>query len=296
MKLTASILTVFAASILILQSCSSDTTSDKNELVSVLDEAANREGVPSGECRTKCVAAALAVFDECEVGIDGREVCFGQAIHAFFECAKECPPPTCEDRCQLAALAVLEECLEGPDPGGDEAACAKLAREAYAECILENCEDLEPPTCEDRCENAATKMRDECVADDGNVDECNMEAREWLAACTAEHCEEPPTCEDACGAIATHVYDACIIKIDSEERCAEIARGIQWLCNKHCEGYECPCHGDDDCDDEDSDSDSDSGSDSDSHGGSDSDSHGDSDSGKHCDPDGPTPKKGGHCK
>ena len=33
-----------------------------------------------------------------------------------------------------------------------------------------------------------------------------------------------------------------------------------------------------------------------SHGGSDSDSHGDSDSGKDCDPDGPTPKKGGHCK
>jgi len=40
-----------------------------------------------------------------------------------------------------------------------------------------------------------------------------------------------------------------------------IARGAQRLCNKHCEGYQCPCH--DHCDDEDSDSDSDSDSDKD---------------------------------
>jgi hypothetical protein len=325
MKFTASILTVFAASILLLQSCGSDTSGDRAELATVLDAVADREDVPSGECRDACVVAALAEFDACtedDAGI-GREECFARAIHSFFECAEKCPrpePPTCEEGCTLAAAAVLEECLDGPEPGAGEATCAELARKAHAACLVENCEDPEPPTCEGRCDNAATVMRDACVADDGDLDECNMDAREWSAECKAEHCTEPPTCEDACGAIATHLYEACISKLDSEERCGEIARGVQRLCNEHCEGYECPCH-DDDCDDEDSDSDShghgDSDShghghhghghghhghghgDSDSHGGSDShgdsDSRGDSDSGKDCDRDGPTPKKGGHC-
>ena len=102
MKFTASILTVFAASILLLQSCGSDTTGDRTELATVLDEAADREGVPSGECRDDCVRAALAVFDACtedDAGI-GREECFARAIHSFFECATKCPPPeepTCKE-------------------------------------------------------------------------------------------------------------------------------------------------------------------------------------------------------
>jgi hypothetical protein len=138
-------------------------------------------------------------------------MCAALAREALAECiAKECKdpePPTCEEGCKLAATVVLEDCLDGLEPGGDEAMCAALAREALAECIAKECKDPEPPTCEDRC-----------------------------------------------GAIAAHAYDACISKIDSEERCEKIARAIQWLCNKHCEGYECPCHGDDHCDDDDSDS------------------------------------------
>ena len=40
MKFTASVLTVFAASILLLQSCGSDTTTERAELATILDEAA----------------------------------------------------------------------------------------------------------------------------------------------------------------------------------------------------------------------------------------------------------------
>jgi hypothetical protein len=344
MKFTASILTVFAASILLLQSCGSDTTGDRAELATVLDEAADREGVPPSECRDECVRAALAVFDACTDDGGDREACFGRAIHSFFECVKECPPPTCEqvceakarqhqmqcldeggtvDGCNREAREVLARCNEGacadPEPpackeeceshaqevydrcieggtggtggfgptpktgaggsGGDdgeEKQCRALAREAYAECA-KACEEPEPPTCEEGCKLAATAVLEECLdgleagADEA---ECAVLAREAYAECLVENdCidPEPPTCEDACGAVATHVYEACMSKLDSEERCGEIARAIQRLCNKHCEGYECPCH--DDCDDEDSD-----------------------DSGKDCDPDGPTPKSGGHCK
>ena len=358
----ASLFKILMAAMLLVQGCSSNTSGD-GELAAVLDEAADREGVPTGECRDACVVEALAVFDACTDEGGDREACFGRAIHSFFECVRECPPPTCEeaceakatqhqmqcldeggtvdgcnreareilaqcqedactdpepptckDRCESHAEDVYDRCLEagpiGPTPksgagdedgaggnGGEEKRCALVAREAREDCIAENCVDPEPPTCEDRCEGAATKMYEECVADSGDEDRCAMAARDKLAICIADHCEEPPSCGDKCGAIAEHVYDACMSKLDSEEQCAKIARGAQKLCNKHCDGYECPCH-DDDCDDEDSDSDSDSHGGSDSHGHGDSDSHGgsDSDSGKHCDPDGPTPKKGGHCK
>ncbi|MBW2160884.1 MAG: hypothetical protein JRH14_13140, partial [Deltaproteobacteria bacterium] len=156
MKFTASTLTVFAASILLLQSCGSDTSGDRTELAAILDAAADREGVPSGECRDVCVVAALAEFDACtegDAGI-GREECFGRAIHSFFECARKCPrpePPTCEEGCKLVAAALLEACLAGPEPGVGEATCAELARKVHAACLAENCKDPEPPTCEGRC-------------------------------------------------------------------------------------------------------------------------------------------------
>ncbi len=312
MKLTASILTVFAASILLLQSCGSDTASDKAELTTVLDAAADREGVPSGECRDDCVRAALAVFDGCMADGGDREACFGRAIHTFFECVTQCPPPTCEERCEAKARQHQMQCL---DERGTVDGCNREARELLARCQEEACMDPEPPTCEGRCEGAATEMRDACVADDGDVDECNMDAREALAMCIAEHCEEPPTCEDKCGAFARLVHDVCLHKIDSEERCAAVARYVHEHCMDRCEGHPCDCDDrcddddsdtDSDCDsdsdsdsdsdtDSDSDSDTDSDSDSDSDTDSDTDSDSDSDSDKDCDPDGPMPKKGGHC-
>jgi hypothetical protein len=56
------------------------------------------------------VAAALVVFDACTEESDDREQCFGDAIHAFFECARECKepePPTCKDRCGAIATHAL---------------------------------------------------------------------------------------------------------------------------------------------------------------------------------------------
>ena len=89
----ASTLKVLMAAMLLLQGCSSGTT-DSTELASILDEAADREGEPPGECRDACVVAALAVFDACTDDGGDREACFGRAIHSFFECNKEYQTPT----------------------------------------------------------------------------------------------------------------------------------------------------------------------------------------------------------
>ena len=299
-----------SAAALLIVGCSSSST-DSSELATVLDAAADREGIPKNECREACVAAALAVFDECTDGGDDREHCFGEAIHAFFNCAKECPPPSCEERCEAKGRAHYMACK---DDGGDEDTCAAEGREVAAMCKEANCE--EPPTCKEECEDHAREVYDRCVEDgaggtggtggiqpmptangtggmggaggsDGVDKRCAERARQALADCLEENCgdPEPASCEDACGTIAEHVYDACMEKLDDEDRCAKIARGIQWLCNKHCEGYECPCH--DDCDDGDSDSDSDSDSDKDKECNGDGKGHYHSNGkghgqGKHC--------------
>ena len=88
------------ASVLLLQSCGTGTSTGDPELAAVLDAAADREGVAHGECRDGCAAAALAVFDECTAEGEHREACFGRAIHSFYECGGKCEPMTCEDRCQ----------------------------------------------------------------------------------------------------------------------------------------------------------------------------------------------------
>ncbi|MGB5368064.1 MAG: hypothetical protein WBN14_17520, partial [Polyangiales bacterium] len=67
---------IFALAALVVVGCSSSDGPNGSELASVLDEAADREGVPPGECRDACLAAALVVFDECTAESDDREACF----------------------------------------------------------------------------------------------------------------------------------------------------------------------------------------------------------------------------
>ena len=204
MKLTTSILTIFAASVLLLQSCGSDTTTNSTELANVLDAAADREGVPSGECRDKCVAAALAMFDACTDDGGNREACFGHALLSFFDCAKQCgdpEPPACEDKCEEYAHKVYEQCLkDNVEPknsgtGGEEQRCAALAREALAECLAEDCVDPKPkpPTCKDDCEQYAEVAFADCLMYGANEKQCAAFAEEALAECLvlAEDCVDP---------------------------------------------------------------------------------------------------------
>jgi hypothetical protein len=59
---------------------------------------------------------ALELADECSAGSDDREACFAMAIEAFFDCARECPPPTCGDRCEAKARAYFMECPKARTP------------------------------------------------------------------------------------------------------------------------------------------------------------------------------------
>jgi len=248
MKFTTSILTILTASVLLLQGCGSDTTTNSTELANVLDAAADREGVPSGECRDKCVAAALAMFDACTDDGGNREACFGHALLSFFDCAKQCgdpDPPACEDKCEEYAHKVYEQCLkDNVEPknsgtGGEEQRCAALAREALAECLAEDCVDPKPkpPTCKDDCEQYAEVAFADCLMYGANEKQCAAFAEEALAECLvlAEDCvdPDPPTCDDGCKIVALAVLEECLDggvepKISDTggeaERCAALAR------------------------------------------------------------------------
>ena len=135
-----------------------------------------------------CLSWALEIFDECTAESDDREACFAKAIRAFFDCVRECPPPTCEDRCADAGGKLFELCV---DAGGDEDRCAKIALEAFTECE-EYCEDHEAPTCEDKCGTLAERVYDACDSELDDVELCGKIERhiqghssEWcdLAIC-----------------------------------------------------------------------------------------------------------------
>ena len=134
---------LFALAAFAVVGCSSSDTSG-TELAAVLDAAADREGVPPGECREACLTSALEVFDQCTDDSDDREACFAKAIRSFFDCARECPPPTCESRCEAKGRQHYMECK---DDGGDEDTCAAEGRGVVAECHEANCG--EPEVCED---------------------------------------------------------------------------------------------------------------------------------------------------
>ena len=82
-----------------------------------------------------------------------------------------------------------------------------------------------------------------CVDAGCDEDRCSKIAREAVAECEEEYCEDPeaPTCEDECGMLAERVYDACNSELDDEELCGKIARHIQGHCNEWCDDRECSC-------------------------------------------------------
>jgi hypothetical protein len=89
-----------------------------------------------------------------------REACFGRAIHSFFECVKQCPPPTCEQACEAKARQHQMQCL---DDGGTVDGCNREAREILARCNEEACTDPNPPTCKEECESHAQEVYDRCI-------------------------------------------------------------------------------------------------------------------------------------
>ncbi|MBT8470174.1 MAG: hypothetical protein KJN97_15620, partial [Deltaproteobacteria bacterium] len=124
------------ASVVLIQSCGTDTTNGDPELASVLDAAADRDGVAHGDCRDGCVAESLSIFDGCTAAGEHREACFGSAMHLFYECGGKCEPTTCEDVCQARVAEELDECIELTRNGE---ACGIESRELLKLCVDEFC-------------------------------------------------------------------------------------------------------------------------------------------------------------
>ncbi|MDH3655917.1 MAG: hypothetical protein OEN21_16765 [Myxococcales bacterium] len=197
MNFKAFSLAILTASVVLVQSCGTDTGSRDSELAAVLDAAGDREGVAHGECRDGCTAEGLAVFDECTAGGEHREACFGRAIHSFYECGEKCEPVTCEDECQARVEEEHEECIELTR---NEGACGIESREFLNLCVDEFCDEPEPepPTCEDGCAEHAEHVYDACMSKIDSEERCAAMAHAVLEHCI-DRCEgHPCDCDRDC--------------------------------------------------------------------------------------------------
>ena len=213
---------------------------------------------------------------------------------------------------------MYEQCI---DMGGDEGRCAMAAREELSRCIEEHCDAPQPPACKDKCEAIATHVFQACTATIDSEEKLCEQIAGWVLEHCNDGCEDPgptecrsdddcrdghicqievcvntcvdddPICVDTCLGVCVPGEEPCVCPAIFDPVCGEDGNIYSNACEAECAGVAIDedCGGA--CDDGDSDSDCDDGD-------SDSDSDGDSDSGKPkpCDPDGPMPKKGGHCK
>jgi hypothetical protein len=192
------------------------------------------------DCRLACQRRAQRFLEECRAA--GGENCEARAEEVEAACiAANCeeppppPEPTCEERCHALGAEVFERCRA---EGGGPDLCESRAREAISNCIRENCIEPPPPdpTCEERCEERANAVYNECIAAGGDRESCAARRRVAFESCIVDLCNVPPpepTCEDRCEHRANEEYEACIAAGIGEDECAARRRRSIAECIEH---------------------------------------------------------------
>src|SRR6185369_223634 len=132
--------------------------------------------------------------------------------------------------CQHAANEVAEHCVE---EGGGQDQCAAQADGVASNCIAEHCTDTPPPppSCESECEDHAHDEMQRCIADGGNGDTCEMQAKAVFEECVTLHCGDvPPPCNARCERRASRINDRCLRKGGSADDCSAKAAEAKQSC------------------------------------------------------------------
>ena len=131
-------------------------------------------------CVALCIADAARDFDECR-GLGGTvSECSREVERRFTQCSGErgCQE-ACADDCLAETTTAYADCLDG---GGEEAACAAVAKE-----VAEACYPVCPTGCELKCTLDALLT---CLSDADSAEECRLLAGDDLMTCT-EDCNTP---------------------------------------------------------------------------------------------------------
>ncbi len=205
---------------------------------------------PAPTCGEKCARIARRYFANCvdEHGEDQEDACKERAQHLLKECLHRCKghPDPCPERCAHRGREVharcmelvpgrIESCIEeGNDPDYCRQRalrnCRKQTAEFISECIEENCEPSDPPTCQDRCTRAARVLKDECIDAGGDEDACEARARAFKEECDDRCDRDPPTCEERCEEATAAVAQRCANSDLSDDECAEIVAKFKRRC------------------------------------------------------------------
>ena len=186
----------------------------------------DRASLARGDCERDCRQTAKQFFKECREAGGSREECDARADRLRRECLEECVGPTvCQAQCHKRGEIVVFGCLL---QGGSADECAAAGQAFVEECVASHCQ--RPPDCRERCVNKAWETYRTCLGDDNDGDdddgaseeECAARAREVLARCLEENCENAVTCPEKCAMFAERVTKACLDLGGSEEECGAL--------------------------------------------------------------------------
>ena len=175
-------------------------------------------------CEDRCERGAERVFAACIAEDRDEEECRAEADAVLDVCLVRCnhgDPLPCDERCAQIARELNVRCQEA---GGEEDECTELSNRALERCMRgcdggESPDRPEPPTCEERCSNAAERLAAACTERGGNEEECADLVAKFSTRCHSV-CERGQGGDDGDGGGAGLGLSSPML---SEQLCAEKA-------------------------------------------------------------------------
>jgi hypothetical protein len=155
-------------------------------------------------CAVRCRIAAGEAYQECIDNNGSEEDCRQRAGEMNRNCvAERCNRGNdadaghqagegCAERCRIAAGEAYQECI---DNNGSEEDCRRRAGEFNEQCVSDRCGGGRggDDDCENHCDIGTRNAYQECIDNNGSVEDCRRRAGEYNEQCM-RHCGEPTPC------------------------------------------------------------------------------------------------------
>ncbi len=220
----------------------------------VLEQCVQEQCRDTGNCEDRCYEQANRKFDECVINGGTTDECDFQWARVKDYCMVEVcgasgepgDPGDCEDRCYQEANFSFDDCIANGAPAEE---CDILWGDVADRCLVDKCGFPEDPggECEDSCFKHANFTFDDCVANGGAPDECDIQWQEVYDQCLRDECGmggepgDPGVCKNECIEEAKSVFDDCLLKGGDNDGCGSDSRAHLGSCVRDICGEEPDC-------------------------------------------------------